>query len=158
MEKSEKSYFCTKIIDGINVECGEKDKDKFVKGRYSCCISCRNEYMKKYNKKVQEIKKTEMSYSTIQKLNNCVENLGDNIKEMVTSILVSETLPSMDLPIKLHLDDIEDKFSQNEKYFDTFHGKINKLTEDNKKLMERNKFLEHRIEEIQKSISYLLNK
>lgn len=158
MEKLEKEYHCTKILETTNYICGEKDKTKFVKGRFNCCISCRNEYMKKYNKKVYEIKKSEMSYSTVQKLNKCVENLGDNVKEMITSIIVSETLPSMNLPVKLHLDDIEDKFIQNSKFFNELNNKINQLNDVNRILIQKNNFLENRILEMQKSISYLLNK
>ena len=158
MEKLEKEYFCKKTIESTHSICGETDKDKFVKGRFSCCISCRNQYMKKYNKQIYEIKKSEMSYSTVQKLNRCVENLGDDVKEMITGIVVSETLPSMNLPIKLQLDDIEDKFIQNSKYFDLLNKKINELSDDNRKLREKNISLENRIAEIQNSISYLLNK
>ena len=154
----EKEYFCKKIIESTNSICGEKDQSKFSKGRYSCCISCKNNYMKSYNKKVYEIKKTDMSFSTVQRLNKCIENLGDNVKEMITSIITSETLSSMELPVKLHIEDIENKLKENKKIFDLMNQKIENLNENNKILISRNISLEMKILEMQESISFLLNK
>jgi hypothetical protein len=66
--KMSKEYHCVQVND--EKICNETNPDKFIKGRYTTCINCKNKYLKEYRQKVKNSKELESNMNLIEKIIN----------------------------------------------------------------------------------------
>jgi hypothetical protein len=107
MEKvAQRTYECKQEKNGEI--CGISDPEKFVKGRYTMCIDCKNEYHKKYHKKVLASKEVEMNMTIVEKINENRGDLGKNVHDMVVDIYQTYPLEGVGIAIPGKLKEFED--------------------------------------------------
>ena len=155
-----KEYSCKKVKNGEI--CGETNPDKFVKGRYTTCIECKNSYHKDYHKKVVLNKELEKNTTLIEKINQNKGDLGENVYDMVVDVFHTYPIKGIDLCIPMKLKEYEDEMktfmSKASIIIQGMEKKVNQLINENVKLKEEKNNFKKEKEDLKNSLDSLNEK
>lgn len=168
MEKdTARSYNCKQEKNGEI--CGEINPDKFLKGRYTMCIECKNNYHKKYHKKVLAAKEIEMNMTIVERINENRGDLGKNVHDMVVDIYQTYPLEGVGIAIPGKLKEFEDDILEFKSDILNLLFKMDKkienlvkenetLKEEKENLKKNNTDLKNRLDQLNDSYSKVLVK
>jgi uncharacterized protein YaaN involved in tellurite resistance len=155
-----KEYICKQIKDGEI--CGETNVDKFIKGRYSTCIECKNKYLQEYRKKAIAAKELEMNMTIVERINQNKGDLGKNIHDMMTDMYWTYPIKDIGiaLPVKLkeYEDEMKNFISKASNIMQGMEKKLEHLIKENTKLKEENIKIKENKEDLKNSLEQLNEK
>jgi hypothetical protein len=155
-----KEYSCKQLINGEI--CGETNPEKFIKGRYTACIDCKNKYHKDYHKKVILNKEVERNMTIVERINENRGDLGKNVYDIVVDVFHTYPLKGVGISIPEKLKEYEDEM----KRFITkmsiisqgMEKKINQLIDENSRLKEEKNIFKKESEDLKISLDQLSEK
>jgi hypothetical protein len=158
--KMSKEYHCVQVND--EKICNETNPDKFIKGRYTTCINCKNKYLKEYRQKVKNSKELESNMNLIEKINENKGDLGENVYEMMVDMFHTKPIKGLDIAIPGKIQEIEDNICEFIKKSSLIlvgmEKNINSLVEENKNLKNKEKDLKKDYDKIKREYEELFDK
>jgi hypothetical protein len=142
-EEKARSYICENIKNGKI--CGESNYENFTKGRYTTCNQCKKEYLREYRIKVKKVKEFEKNTSIIERIDNNMGSLGENIHTMVNDVINETPLKGIGISLPGKLQEFEDNMMINNTKINiillAMEKKIDSLVKENENLKEIEKDL-----------------
>jgi hypothetical protein len=155
-----KEYYCKQLIN--DKPCGKTNSEEFVKGRYTCCIDCKNRYHKNYHKKVVSAKEIEMNMTLVERINENKGDLGKNVHNMIVDIYQTYPLQGIGIAIPVKLKEFEDDIVNFKTSISIImrgmDKKIDQLIKENLSLREEKENLKKNNEDLKSDIDELNEK
>ena len=149
-----KEYFCKQVKD--EKICGKTNPIDFPKGRYTMCMECKNEYHKVISKRVYQEKKRTLEIPAIERMNQNIGKLGDNVKELFDNIIAFEPIPGVGIAIPQRFIQLEEffktKLQETNNLVLSLQTKLVSVENKNKELCLKNQSLESEINRLKEKI------